>query len=206
MPGASAPAPWAKSGNVAVATTKPYLASESQNTYISWYVNGAQTNWPCAKASATSGAMEGTLDLVQAFGYMPTNLYLCAAAYVTTDGGPFVAGCPAGSGPNIGTNGFLVIPVTALRDSLGNGTLDLLDPARGFKLLSAQMLPAGVALSWASMPGHDYQIVYAGALGNGWNDMPGASNFAGPLQLVLSYTDAPPVGITQRYYRVKLLP
>ena len=25
--------------------------------------------------------MEGTLDLVQAFGYVPTNLYLCAAAY-----------------------------------------------------------------------------------------------------------------------------
>ena len=103
LPSASAPAPWAKSGNVAVATTKPYLASESQNTYISWYVNNAQTNWPCAKSSSTSGAMEGTLDLVQAFGYMPTNLYLCAAAYVTTNGGPLVAQCPAGSGPNIDT-------------------------------------------------------------------------------------------------------
>jgi hypothetical protein len=206
LPGASAPAPWAKSGNVAVATTKPYLASESQNTYISWYVNGAQTNWPCAKSAGTSGAMAGTLDLVQAFGYLPTNLYLCAAAYVTTNGGPLVAECPAGSGPNIGTNGFLVIPVVALRDSLGNGTFDLLDPARGFKLLSAQRLPAGVALSWASMPGSGYQVIYAGAPGAGWSDLSGASNFAGPLQIVLSYTDAPPMGITQRYYRVKLLP
>jgi hypothetical protein len=206
LSGAGAPAPWAKSGNVAVAATKPYLASESQNTYISWYVNGGQTNWPCAKAAATSGAMEGTLDLVQAFGYMPTNLYLCAAAYVTTNGGSLVAECPAGTGPNIGTNGFLVIPVIALRDSLGNGTFDLLDPARGFRLLSAQTLPAGVALNWASMPGYGYQVIYEGTLGNGWTELPGASNFAGPLQLVLSYTDAPLSVITQRYYRVKLLP
>ncbi len=206
LPTAGAPAPWAKSGSVAVATTKPYLAGESQNSYLSWYVNGVQTNWPCARASTTSGAMAGTLDLVQAFGYMPTNLYLCAAAYVTTNGGPLVVQCPAGSGPNIESNEFLVIPVVALRDSLGNGTFDLLDPGRGFKLLSAQMLPAGVALSWASMPGYAYQVVYASALGNGWNDMPGASNFAGPLQLFLNYTDAPAPGITQRYYRVKLLP
>ena len=206
LPGASAPAPWAKSGHVAVATTKPCLTSESQNTYISWYANGVQTNWPCVKASTTSGAMEGTLDLVQAFGYMPTNLYLCAAAYATADGSSLVAQCPAGFGPNIESNEFLVIPVVALRDSRGNGTFDLLDPARGFKLLSAQMLPAGVALSWASMPGHGYQVVCASSLGNGWNDMPGASNFAGPLQLILSYTDALPVGASQRFYRVKLLP
>src|SRR5262249_32681389 len=39
LPGATAPAPWAKAGNVAVATTKPYLASESQNSYVSWYNN-----------------------------------------------------------------------------------------------------------------------------------------------------------------------
>ncbi|HXR04955.1 MAG TPA: hypothetical protein VN836_09645 [Verrucomicrobiae bacterium] len=96
--------------------------------------------------------------------------------------------------------------MVALRDSLGNGTFDLLDPARGFRLLSAQMLPAGVALSWASMPGYGYQVVSANALSSGWGDLPGATNFAGPLQLILSYTDAPPVGITQRYYRVKLLP
>lgn len=76
------------------------------------------------------------MDLLQAFGYVPTNLYLCAAAYVTTNGGPLVAACPADSGPDIGTNGFFVVPVAALRDSLGNGTFDLLDPARGFKILS----------------------------------------------------------------------
>jgi hypothetical protein len=206
LPGASAPAPWAKSGNVAVATTKPYLAGESQNTYISWYVNSAQTNWPCAKSASVSGAMEGTLDLVQAFGYMPTNLYLCAAAYQTANGGALAAQCPAGSGPNIESNEFLVIPVAALRDSYGNGTFDLLDPARGFRLLSAQMLPAGVALSWSSMPGHSYQVIYSSTVDVGWSELPGASNVAGPWQLYLNYTDVPPAGITRRYYRVELRP
>ncbi|MGH7994201.1 MAG: hypothetical protein ACREDQ_11835, partial [Limisphaerales bacterium] len=203
---ASAPAPWAKSGNVAVATTKPCLASESQNTYISWYVNGAQTNWPCAKSTGTSGAMAGTLDLVQAFGYMPTNLYLCAAAYATADGGSLVAQCPAGSGPNIESNEFLVIPVVALRDSLGNGTFDLLDPARGFKILSVGLQNNSWVLTSAAMPGRDYQAQFANQLGGIWSNLLGSSNYAVPPQIMLNFTDAPPAGIPQRFYRVELLP
>ncbi len=203
---ASASAPWAKSGNVAVATTKPYLAGESQNSYISWYANGAQTNWPCAKAATTSGAMEGTINLVQAFGYMPTNIYLCAAAYATADGGSLVAQSPAGSGANIETNEFFVIPTTALADLNANGTSDLLEPALGFKLLNVQLLPGSYVLNWASMPGHSYQVDYADLLGGLWSDLTGASNTAGPLQLIMAYTDAPPTTVTQRFYRVKLLP
>ena len=206
LPSASAPAPWAKAGNVAVATTKPYLASESQNTYINWYVNGVQTNWPCAKASTTTGAMEGTLDLIGAFGYPPTNIYLCAAAYITTNGGPLVAQCPAGSGPNIDTNEFLVIPVAALRDSLGSGTFDLCDPARGFKILSASSQDTNCALSFAAMPGRAYQIQFVNALGGVWNNLQGGSNFAVPPQMILNFTDAPITGTPQRFYRVLLLP
>jgi hypothetical protein len=206
LSGASAPAPWAKSGNIAVATTKPYLASESQNGYISWYVNGAQTNWPCAKASTTAGAMEGTLDLVHAFGYLPTNLFLCAAAYATTNGGPLVAQCPTGSGPNIETNEFFVIPVAALHDSFGNGTFDLLDPARGFKILSASLQNTNCVFSYAAMPGRTYQAQFVNRLGGIWSNLDGGSNFAVPPQIMLNFTDAPPAGIPQRFYRVELLP
>jgi len=206
LPGASAPAPWAKSGNVAVATTKPYLATESQNSYVSWYVNGAQASWPCAKASTTSGAMEGTMDLVQAFGYVPTNLYLCAAAYVTTNGGPLVAECPAGTGPNIGTNGFFVVPVVALRDSLGNGTFDLCDPARGFKILSAGLQDTNCVLNYAAMPGRAYQMQFVDSLAGVWRNLPGGSSFAVPPQMILNFTDAPPAETPQRFYRVQLLP
>jgi hypothetical protein len=199
-------APWAKSGLVAVSPNKPYLASESQNGYISWYINNTQTNWPCDKSSSTSGAMEGTIDLLAAFGSMPTNIYLCAAAYVTTNGGLLVAQCPAGSGPNINPGGFLEIPTAALNDSNGSGVFDLLDPARGFVVLGASLTNgAGFALDWASMPGHGYQVVYRNALSSPWTDLPGASNVAGPLQLILSYTDPAPANAA-RFYGVRLAP
>jgi hypothetical protein len=206
LPGATTAAPWAKAGTIAVAANKPYLASESLNTYVSWFVNNAATNWACAKSSAVSGALEGTLDLVGAFGYLPTNIYLCAAAYQTANGGALAAQCPAGSGPNIDPNEFFVIPIAALRDSLGNGVFDQLDPARGFRILSAGATPAGPTLNWATMPGYSYQVLYVDSLLNSWSNLPGSSNFAGPLQLNLGYTDAPPVSVTQRFYRVKLLP
>jgi hypothetical protein len=206
LPGATTAAPWAKSGTIAVAANKPYLAGESQNTYVSWFVNNSATNWPCVKSATSSGALAGTLDLVNAFGHLPTNIYLCAAAYQTADGGTLAAQCPAGSGPNIDTNEFLVIPIAALRDSLGNGVFDQLDPARGFRILSAGASSAGHTLNWASMPGYSYQVLYVDSLLNSWSNLPGASNFAGPLQLNLSFTDAPPVSVTQRFYRVKLLP
>jgi hypothetical protein len=206
LPAATAPAPWAKFGSNAVATTKPYLAGESQNSYVSWYANNAATNWPCAKSATTNGALEGTLDLVAAFGAMPTNLYLCAAAYVTTNGGPLVAACPPSAGPNLGTNGFLLLPVVALRDSLGNGTFDLCDPARGFKILSATAQSTNCVIDFAAMPGRAYQVEFAGALNGGWTNLSPGSNFAAPPQLFLDFTDTPAAGTTNRFYRVKLLP
>lgn len=108
---------------------------------LSWFVNNTSTNWPFAKSATNSSALEGTLDLVGAFGYLPTNIYLCAAAYLTTNAGSLVAQCPAGSGPNIDTNEFLSIPLTALNDSLGNGTFDLCDPARSFRILKQARFP-----------------------------------------------------------------
>jgi hypothetical protein len=204
---ATNPAPWAKAGMVAVASNKPYLAAESQNTYLSWYLNDTQTNYPCAKSATTNGALAGTIDLMLAFGYIPANIYLCAAAYVTTNGGALVAQCPAGSGPNINPGGFLEIPTIALNDSNGSGVFDLLDPTRGFVLLGASLTNGvGFTLDWASMPGHGYQVVYRNTLSNPWTDLPGASNVAGPLQLILSYTDPVPTNAVERFYGVKLAP
>jgi hypothetical protein len=206
LPSASAPAPWAKAGSVAVRANKPFLASESQNTYVSWYLNNAATNFPCAKSSATSGAMEGTLDLVQAFGSVPANLYLCAAAYVTTNGGPLVAQWPAGVGPNIDTNEFLVIPTVALRDFNADGKFDRLDPAMDFTVVGAQWLSGQLRINWAAMPGHSYQVIYGPTSVGPWSNLPGAMISAGALDLYLNWTEAPPVSVGQRFYRVKLLP
>ncbi|MDD5139960.1 MAG: carbohydrate-binding protein [Verrucomicrobiales bacterium] len=206
LPSASTAAPWAKTGLVAVSGNKPFLASESQNSYISWFVNNAATNWPCAKSATTSGALEGTLDLVAAFGAVPANLYLCAAAYQTANSGALAAQSPAGSGPNLDPNEFFVLPISALKDSWGNGTLDLLDPARGFKILSANSQGTNCALSFAAMPGRAYQVQFASSPGGTWSNLPGGSNFATPPQTVLNFNDAPPADAAQRFYRVKLLP
>lgn len=205
LSGAGSNAPWAKMGTVALDPNKPYLAAESQNTYVSWYVNGAATNWPCVKASTTSGALEGTIDLAGAFGSVPTDIYLCAAAYQTTNGGALVSECPAASGLNIGTNGFLCIPTVALDDFNSDGIFDRLEPALGFKVVSAQFQPGGFAMYWASMPGHSYQILYANSLIGPWTNLGGSSNIASFQQLFLSYTDAPPVA-TQRFYKVQAFP
>ncbi|MDR3456472.1 MAG: carbohydrate-binding protein [Verrucomicrobiae bacterium] len=202
---AGAAAPWAKAGTVAVSTGKPFLAGESQGTYVSWFVNNAATNWPCAKAATNAGALEGTLDLVSAFGAVPANLYLCAAAYQTADGGTLAAQCPAGTGANIETNEFLVLPLAALRDSWGNGTLDLCDPARGFKLNGAGAQNGNRILNFEVMPGRNYQIQYATQIGGAWTNLSG-TNFALPPQTSFNFTDAPPAGTPQRFYRVKLLP
>ncbi len=206
LPSATAAAPWAKAGTVAASVNKPFLAGESQGTYVSWFVNNAATNWPCIKSATNSGALEGTLDLVGAFGYLPTNVFLCAAAYITTNGGPLAAQAPAGAGPNIDTNEFLVLPVAALRDSTGNGTFDLCDPARGFRILSANVQNTNRALSFAVMPGRAYQVQYSTQLGGTWSNLPAGSNYAAPPQMLLNFTDAPAAGTPQRFYRVKLLP
>lgn len=202
---AGASSPWAKAGTVARSLNKPFLATESLGTYISWFVNNSATNWPCAKSATTNGALEGTLDLVAAFGSVPTNLYLCAAAYQTADGGALALQCPAGSGANIETNEFLMLPLAALRDSWGNGTLDLCDPARGFKINSAGAQNTNRIFNFGVMPGRNYQIQYATQLGGAWSNLPG-TNFAAPPQVFLNVTDAPAAGTAQRFYRVRLLP
>ncbi len=203
LPAATTAAPWAKSGNIAVASTKPYLASESLNTYIAWYNAPAPSQ--AIKSATNSGAMEGTIDLAAAFGSVPATIYLCAAAYQTADGGALAAQCPAGSGPDLDPADFLAIPTAALLDNNADGTFDRLDPALGFKLLSVQAHAGHTALNWAAMPGHTYQIVCADTVAGPFTNLPGALTTAGPLQLTLSCTDAPPPAATHRFYKVKLL-
>ena len=55
------------------------------------------------------------------------------------------------------------------------------------------------------MPGRNYQVQFAGALNGAWTNLPG-TNYAAPPQMILNFTDAPPAGTPQRFYRVKLLP
>src|SRR2546426_6488836 len=96
--------------------------------------------------------MEGSVDLISAFGSIPTNLYLCAAAYQTADGGALAAQAPAGSGPDIDPGEFFTIPTIALRDNNADGKFDRLDPSLDFTLQSVQRVSGGYSVNWAALP------------------------------------------------------
>jgi hypothetical protein len=98
-----------------------------------------------------------------------------------------------------------VIPVAALRDSLGNGILDLCDHARGFKIGSARAQGSSFIFDYAAFPGRTYQVQWADGTGGGWTNWP-ATNYAMPPQTLLNFTDTPASGSSQRFYRVQLLP
>jgi hypothetical protein len=204
LPSATAAAPWAKTGLVAVASSKPFLAGESLNNYIAWA--NAPASAQAVKAATSSGAMSGTIDLVAAFGYMPATIYLCAASYQTADHGALAGQCPTGSGPTIDPAEFLAIPAAALLDNNADGTFDRLDPALGFTLESLQRTNDGYVVNWAAMPGHSYQVLWAQTPGAPWSNLPAGLTTASPLQLWLACTDSPPATVSQRFYRVKLLP
>src|SRR5207249_178445 len=109
---------WSKVGSNAVVSTKPFLGGESINNYVGWQQTTASNQ--STKAATNAGIMEGVINLVEAFGSVPSTLYLCAAAYSTTNGGYLVAQAPAGNGNiNIESNEFMAIPVTALLDNDG---------------------------------------------------------------------------------------
>ena len=56
------------------------------------------------------------------------------------------------------------------------------------------------------MPGRAYQVQFVNSLGGIWSNLLGGSNYAVPPQMILNFTDAPPAGMPQRFYRVQLLP
>ncbi len=88
---------WSKVGSNAVSGATPFLAGESMNTFVGWQtINGTTVTASnqAVKAATNTGQMQGTIDLVQQFGSMPSTLYLCAAAYSTPNGGYLVAQAP----------------------------------------------------------------------------------------------------------------
>jgi hypothetical protein len=149
---------------------------------------------------------EGVIDVVEKFGALPTNIYLCAAAYATADGGALVSQSPAGSGANIETNEFLLIPTTALNDANADGIFDRVDPLRDFKLLSIGASAGNLSVRWAAMPYRTYQLEVASALPAAWSNLPGSVTTAGPLQMELTNLSGLNTNPPARFFRVKLAP
>jgi len=205
LPAATAPAPWSKAGTVAIAANKPFLGGESAGTFVGWFnapVNSQSAKWPTG-----SRQMEGTIDLVQAFGSVPATIYLAAAAYTTTNGGALVSQNITGNNDiNIDSNEFLALSIPALLDNNLDGVYDRLDPNISFLISAAQ--PAtngGFTVTWNAVSGKNYQVQFADVLSIpvAWQDLPGGQTNATAGQLSLSLTD--PTSTTNRFYRVKLL-
>jgi hypothetical protein len=202
LPDATTVAPWAKAGSIGVAGSKSFLAGESLNNYVGW--TNAPFTSQATKSSATSGQMEGTIDLVSAFGSIPPTIYVASAAYATANGGALVAQCPGGNGnSNIEPNEFLPLSIVAIKDENADGKFDRLDPAMDFVVVQMAKNPDGsTGITWNSVPGKNYQVEYCDQLGGAWNALTDPQT-ALTGQLTLSANDAatPP----SRVYRVRLL-
>jgi len=128
-------AQWAKAGLIAIPSTKVMWPGKARHfrRLANDHRSSVSVSNQAVKAPTSAGQMQGTIDLVQAFGSMPSTLYLCAAAYTTTNGGALAAQAPSGNGNgNIESNEFLAVPVASIRDSNADGVLDNLDPNIGF--------------------------------------------------------------------------
>ncbi|MGZ5003794.1 MAG: hypothetical protein ACXWBM_11415, partial [Chthoniobacterales bacterium] len=159
-----------------------------------------------AKAPTNSGQMEGVIDLVAAFGSVPQTIYVASAAYSTADGGPLVAQCPAGNGDgNLDPNEFLLLEIPAIIDQNADGVYDRLDPAKDF-LMNGTSDVSDFVLTWNSVPGRNYQVLWSSNLTSGWQNAPNGFFNAGTLQLTLSYRDIGALGSGPRFYKVQLLP
>jgi hypothetical protein len=211
LPTASQPAfpAWSKTGSNAVSTNKPYLGGESANSFCGWF--NAPIGSQAAKWPNNTRQMEGTIDLVAAFGpsIMTGTVYIVTAAYGTANGSALASQGPASlnSDGNIDSNEFLAVPVAALRDSNLDGLYDRFDPALDFIVSGAQPVAGGgTTITWNTEPGRSYQVQFADALGSPtvWQDLPNGQTNAPPGQYTLSLTD-PDITATQRFYRVKLL-
>lgn len=195
-------APWAKAGMIGIGGNKPFLAGESSNNYVGW--TNAPFNSQAMKAASSSGQMEGVIDLNAAFGSMPSTIYLSSAAYGTSNTGPLAAQCPAGdSNGNIDPNEFLVLQVPAIVDQNADGVFDRLDPAIDFKS-SCAANGNDVVLTWNSVPGKSYQVLWSNSPGGTWNNALNGFFTAGTSQLTLNYTDVNAVGNAPRFYKVQL--
>jgi len=199
---ATTPAPWAKSGLIAIPGDKPYLAGEYETTYAGWFNTKGTT--ALFKSPVNSGKMEGVIDLAAEFGRVPEQVYVAAVAYANPDGGGINSQAPAGNGNNnLEPSEFLRIPVGSVADRKLNGTFDTLDAARTFAVRAGEFDQQDrPVLRWPVIPGRAYQVQARSSLQDGsWLNLLPAPRTAGPAEWEMQFTDTnAPTG--SKFYRI----
>ncbi|MCP5534109.1 MAG: hypothetical protein H7A48_13140 [Akkermansiaceae bacterium] len=202
---ASSPSPWAKSGFLASAAGSPFLAAESSNAFAGWFnTNGAVTE---VARGSDGQQLEGTIDIVEAFGTRPATLYLAALAYQTADAGILGAQAPAMVTDNgdVDADEWLAIPLEALRDEDANGIFDRVEPGVGFVIRAFEKGSGDFTITWNSFPGRSYKLQSSASLTEeSWGDVEGGESTAGPSELEMSRTVSS--SADSMFFRVVLLP
>jgi hypothetical protein len=201
---ASTSAPWSKAGRIAIPSIRPFLAGESAGTYAGW-LNAQDASPILFKSPVNSGVLEGSIDLVAAFGSIPENIYIASVAYATEDGGGINSQAPSGNSNNdIEPSEFLRIPVASIRDRALNGTYDILDPARSFRPKSMTFDSKNQpVLVWDVLPGKRYFVYRNTDLSsNSWTLLNAGGWNADPGQWEMIFTDTDLNPGPRQFYRV----
>ena len=126
-PGALTAANWGKAGQVA--QWDAFLADENDNDYEGWF---DVTGFAEAMTGANGGVLEGVIDLVALFGFLPNEVYLAVGLYQSADGGSLVGQVPGALGNgDIDAIEYVLFSLGALEGDLdgdgfvGIGDLDL---------------------------------------------------------------------------------
>lgn len=111
-PGALVPANWAKAGQIA--QWDAFLADENDNDYEAWNDASGTTE---AATGSNGGVLEGTINLAEEFGTVPSEIYLAVGRYDSADGGALVSSLqiPASvdSNGNLDVSEFLLFQITS---------------------------------------------------------------------------------------------
>jgi len=153
--------------------------------------------WFNAPASAqvvrSNDYVEGTIDLMETFGYIPPRLYVAVVAYNTADGGQLIwqAPNPDGAVDNVvATDEFLVLNTAGMRDDDADGIFDLTDPAKGLVLNIGKNPDGSVTLSFPTVPWRTYVLDHTYQLGDQYSTS--RAWFPQNGEFTASYTDLYP--------------
>jgi hypothetical protein len=105
-------APWAKVGKVM--QWNAFLGNESTNNWSGWFDASG-----LVQSTASSTILEGTINLIEEFGYVPSKVYLAIGLYQTQDGGNLQSQCPMGNGNgDIEASEFfeLLLPLSSIKE------------------------------------------------------------------------------------------
>ena len=126
--GSMTASPWSKGGQAMA--WKAFLADENDNAFCGWFDAAQSQTFTATKAAATGangGVLEGTMNLRELFGSMPSQVLLAAAPFGNANAGTLAAAqqCPAGDGDTLLESAeFVTLRLCELTGTCCPGDLD----------------------------------------------------------------------------------